>query len=307
MNNILGLVWFFVVVGNVRGDGFVVPTEHSNGCVAIETSYAISKILSASPSSFVMSFAIDPSAAYDKEHGPGSSKKSEHREQFQCALKIVDQVNQITDSFLDKIINYIEYRKSAYMKSIKGKRDIDEGGPVTKNSRIPRSFSEPMILGEEEIDLEKLIWALSEVSFVQNQTWLAERMRRKISAETNFETNDTLSDSRTRFRWDPVSFVATVIAISSLSVSLGSTIYLSNRREKLIDYVSDLSSSMSDILINQNHLKNNLIVLKDAYGLMSLGATQMGGVLKANVTISFQRKNSTHHHINSVTAMSIAL
>ena len=170
MNNILGLVWFFVVVGNVRGDGFVVPTEHSNGCVAIETSYAISKILSASPSSFVMSFAIDPSAAYDKEHGPGSSKKSEHREQFQCALKIVDQVNQITDSFLDKIINYIEYRKSAYMKSIKGKRDIDEGGPVTKNSRIPRSFSEPMILGEEEINLEELIWALSEVSFVQNQT-----------------------------------------------------------------------------------------------------------------------------------------
>ena len=90
MNNIQGLVWFFVIVGNVRGDGFVVPTEHSNGCVAIKTSYAISKILSASPSLIVMSFAIDPSAAYDEEYGPGSSKKSDW-EHFQCALKIVDQ------------------------------------------------------------------------------------------------------------------------------------------------------------------------------------------------------------------------
>ena len=27
----------------------------------------------------------------------------------------------------------------------------------------------------------------------------------------------------------------------------------------------------------------------------------------ANVTISFRRENPTHHHVNSVTAMSIAL
>ena len=54
-------------------------------------------------------------------------------------------MNQITDSFLGKIINYIEYRKSAYMASIKSKRDIDDGGPVTENSRIPRSLSELMI------------------------------------------------------------------------------------------------------------------------------------------------------------------
>ena len=281
------IVILIVSTKKTNGDGFVVPSEISGSCVAIETSYPISKILSSSPSSVAMNFAISPKTDYEAQYGPGSTDRADHQNHYQCFLKISEQINLIINNFLIEVANYIDYRKSAYLEGISKnmRRDIAQDGPLTENPLALPAF-EPRGKGEkgEKIgsqEIESLIEEMSRVPFVRNPEWIAERLRREISGET--ETNDTQgiwSDDRRRFRRDPVSFVATVIAISSMCVSIGSTVYLSNRLEKLIDYVNDLSNSLEDVFANQKRIKNNLLIIKDAQGLTSLGIDQMGSTMK---------------------------
>ena len=102
----------FAIVGCVTGDGFVIPTTISGSCVAIETSHPISKILSASPSSITMSFALSPEKDYNEEFGHGSHEKQGHQEHYACALEIAKQINQITDDFLEEVTEYIDFRKA---------------------------------------------------------------------------------------------------------------------------------------------------------------------------------------------------
>ena len=164
---ILGLM-VGVSLDPASADGFVIPTNVTETCVAIETSHPISKILSSSPSTVGMSFKLSPKLDYEREFGIGSSTKKDHQSHFSCVLEIAKQLEQIIENFLDNVIEYVNYRKEAYLQGMIGKvrRDIGSSGPLPANDSLTLSLGTEKVSEEE---LEGLIAEISRVSFVQNR------------------------------------------------------------------------------------------------------------------------------------------
>ena len=130
--------------------------------------------------------------------------------------------------------------------------------------------------GSEEEKVRDLIEKVNEITpFVLDQRWLANRIRREISGQTMVQTNgtgDDLDGTRERVkRTDPITFINTVISVSALASSIGSSIYLSNRLERLIDYIDQLSQAVKMQTANQKSIYDDAVVLRDSQGLLALG------------------------------------
>ena len=75
---------------------------------------------------------------------------------------------------------------------------------------------------------------------------------------------------------------------------------------KMVNYVVGIDNDKKIVDIASKNI-DKLNILNCSIFFKKLYFYSQTNKVKANVTISFRRENPTHHHVNSVTAMSIAL
>ena len=283
MKLLIMTVALLTMVTKVNSEAWVVQTKgegETMGCTCFEASYAVSRILDSAPVTLEMSFQLNVSREYERAWGRESltSKKDEHAEHFKCAKKIASSVDELTTRFIERIETMLKIREDSYLSTmIKEKREAphtDETARSEQGTNALMNF-DGLDRGSEEGQISEMKRKINEeTSFVLDQRWLADRIRREVSGQTR--TNDTVS----RVKRNPWTFVSTVISVVALASSVGSSIYLSNRLERLIDYIDDLSQSVEKSWINQKNIYDDAVVLKDSQGLIALGLKQMSGVLE---------------------------
>ena len=277
----------------INSEAWVIQTRNGEtlGCACFESSYMISRILDSAPILLELDFSMNVSREYERAWGKKSLtvNKDEHAEHFKCATKIASSIDKLSTHFVSRVEDLIKIREDSYISNLVGgkKRDVERTDESTRQKRSRDALMESFGTtdrGSKEEKVRDLIEKVNEITpFVLDQRWLANRIRREISGQTMVQTNgtgDDLDGTRGRVkRTDPITFINTIISVSALASSIGSSIYLSNRLERLIDYIDQLSQAVEMQTANQKSIYDDAVVLRDSQGLLALGLQQMGGVL----------------------------
>ena len=242
----------------------------------------IVKIQNSPPSTLDLSFDFNMKELYSRRYGPTSTTSKQHERTFNCALKVGNEISELIDKFILRVLGLISLRKESYIADGRNYDNKDKQTTERLTRRIREHNSgenfnhDP---GERKsLELSRAISALDE-RLTFDEVWLEDQVRGDLYKGTN-STDLNSDDSKGRSRRDPASVVAIIIALVSLSATATSTLFLGARLEKLVDYVDTLSETVEGDWQNLKTSYRDLTLLKDGQGSIAAGAHYMTQVIR---------------------------
>ena len=75
----------------------------------------IVKIQNSPPSTLDLSFDFNMKELYSRRYGPTSTTSKQHERTFNCALKVGNEISELIDKFILRVLGLISLRKESYI------------------------------------------------------------------------------------------------------------------------------------------------------------------------------------------------
>ena len=275
---IFSLTFILINFKSVSPTAVVLPIDdYRMPCISFESALQIVKIRNSPPSLLEMSFKTDMDKAYRQRYGPTSHEQDKHAETYNCALRVEQEINNIIVKFLTKVDELLKLRRESFVSDGKN----FEPKLQRTNRQISRPGSEGVDLDFESKDHHSESFNIRQIMsnvedrlpFVYNETWLERRLQDDLSRGTDSTESDRMTDaSKRRTKREPLSTIAILLSIASLTATTAGGLYLGARLEKLVDYVDELTNIVNNDWQNLKISVNDLTLLRNSFGSVCAGA-----------------------------------
>ena len=238
----------FVV--DINGDYETVITHP---CVAFETSVNIHRILTSVPTVVELNYASDIGKIYEGIYGQGAVGDDRHNSNYECVKLVVPKTTEVIRGFIVRLDGLLDYRASTYLSN----------GTHHSTEERERAFNQ---------NKDRMRRDLTKFRSTQNTDFSNVTFTQFESDTLNSVTKIEELNERLKRGLNVAPFIISILALSGV---IGSTIVLANKYEKLLHYVQDLDRQITEEFLVQKSVINNVKVLNDELGLISIAADSL--------------------------------